>query len=244
MNGAVRIFDDPLSLAQAFAGELAASIGAAPAYSIALSGGNTPRLLFETLALRAAGIDWQGVHFFWGDERCVPPDDKDSNYRMAREALFDNVGIPALNIHRIMGENDPRLEAERYSDEMLSTLPLFSSTPRLDFVMLGLGDDGHTASIFPHNIDLIKSERLCEVSAHPKSGQKRITVTGRVLAQAARLAFIVTGAPKARMIAEILGRKDGYEAYPAGLLHAMRDDAQWWLDGEAAAMLEDLSVQI
>jgi 6-phosphogluconolactonase len=230
--GSVRVFDTPALLAEAFATELAAAIAGRPSFNVALSGGSTPRLLFETLARHAAGLDWQRVHFYWGDERCVPPDDKDSNYRTAREALFDRTQVPAASIHRIRGEDDPNAEAVRYGMEL----------PRLDLVMLGLGEDGHTASVFPRNIELLDSRKSCEVSAHPVSGQLRITVTGKVLAQAARLVFVVTGGPKARIVAEILGRKAGYKAYPAGLVHSMRDDVEWWLDSDAASLVGELAV--
>jgi 6-phosphogluconolactonase len=223
----VRVLDTPALLAEAFAKELLASIAGRPSFNIALSGGSTPRLLFEAIAKHAAGFDWQGVHFYWGDERCVPPDDKDSNYRMAREALFDRIRVPEANIHRIRGEDDPHAEAVRYGREL----------PRLDLVMLGLGEDGHTASVFPRNIRILDSERLCEVSEHPGSGQRRITVTGRVLALAARLVFVVTGPGKAQKVAEILGKKAGYDLYPAGLVHSMRDDAEWWLDRDAASLV-------
>jgi 6-phosphogluconolactonase len=235
VSGSARVFGSPALLAEAFAAEMFASISGRPSFNIALSGGSTPRLLFETLAGHAAGLDWQRVHFYWGDERCVPPDDRDSNYRMAREALFDRIRVPAANIHRIRGEDDPYVEAERYGGEMLATLP--GAEGALDLVMLGLGEDGHTASVFPHNIELIKSENLCEVSAHPESGQLRITVTGRVLAAASRIMFIATGTGKAQKVAEILGKKAGYELYPAGLVDAMRDDVQWWLDRDAASLL-------
>jgi 6-phosphogluconolactonase len=236
MSRAFRVFDDPGSLAQAFAGELAARIRGAAGFSIALSGGGTPRLALEALARHAAGIDWKAVHFFWGDERCVPPDHADSNYRMAREALFDTVDIPGGNIHRIMGERNPEAEAARYAGEMLATLPLAGNIPRFDLVMLGLGEDGHTASIFPGNIGLLKSGTLCEVSVHPMSGQKRITLTGKVFGQATQVAFLVTGSRKSSVVKEILEHEKGCEAYPAAMLYAMRDDAMWWLDKEAASM--------
>jgi len=227
MSGTVRVFDDPASLAEAYCGELAASIKRTPAFSIALSGGNTPRLLFETLARRYAQLPWRGVHFFWGDERCVAPDHADSNFRMAKEALFDHIEIPSGNLHRIHGENDPVTEAARYGVEL----------PRLDLVMLGLGEDGHTASIFPNNITLMESSAACEVSTHPASGQKRITVTGTVLRHARSVDFIVTGINKALKVAEILEARDGCRAYPAWRVQAMRDDVRWYLDEEAASLL-------
>ena len=207
---------------------------------IALSGGSTPKALFRILAedyLEA--IRWRKVHFWWGDERCVPPDDDDSNYKMTHETLLRFTQIPDGNVHRIMGENQPGLEITRFAAEMRSSLPYYQGRPRFDLIMLGMGADGHTASIFPHQMELLESDELCAIAEHPESGQKRISLTGKVINNARHIAFLVTGSSKAQKVREIFHQEGDWKSYPAAHIQPTEGELEWWID-DAAASLTDL----
>ncbi len=202
---------------------------------IALSGGSTPKIVFDELASRDIPKNiWENVHLYWGDERCVPPTDDESNYKMTVEHLISKVPIPEENIHRIKGENQPEYEAGRYAEVLEENLPKVDKLPRFDLVILGMGDDGHTASIFPHQLDLWHSDKLCEVAEHPESGQKRITITGKIINHAKVVAFLVTGVSKAEKVAEIINQDGNYKYYPANLVAPTSGKSLWFLD-EAAA---------
>ena len=205
--------------------------------ALALSGGNTPRQFFSVLGNLYRDYEgWQNTLFFWSDERCVPPDSQESNYKTAKEVFFDKAAVPPGNIYRIMGENEPWQEAERYSSEILQNVTLRLGIPRFDIVCLGLGEDGHTASIFPGNLDLFDSSRICEVAVHPATGQKRITLTGTVINNAARVIFAVSGRNKAEIVAEILENPSS-GMYPASLVRPLSGVLTWHLDLEAASLL-------
>lgn len=207
--------------------------------SVALSGGSTPAALFDALvklekANAADGLPflpWHKVHFFWGDERCVPPDHPDSNYRMTKSHLLHPLGISASQIHRIRGENEPAYEADRYAAHLRTVLPLVDGFPRFDLMVLGLGDDGHTASLFPGNEALFATNQLCQAVVHPVTGQARVTLTGSLINRASTVAFLVTGAGKASMVATI---RQQAAALPAALV-APVDGRLCWLLDEAAA---------
>ncbi|QLG43924.1 6-phosphogluconolactonase [Costertonia aggregata] len=202
---------------------------------IALSGGSTPKIVFDKLASDYADkMDWQKIHFYWGDERCVPPTDNDSNYKMTAEHLLSKIDIPSENIHRIKGEKVPVYEADRYSAVLKENLPEINAIPQFDLVILGMGDDGHTASIFPHEIHLWDSQRLCEVATHPDSGQNRVSITGKLINNAKSVVFLVTGASKASKITEIIGRQKDFEKYPATLVRPTSGRLLWFLDDSAA----------
>jgi 6-phosphogluconolactonase len=203
---------------------------------IALSGGSTPKVVFDYLAMGYTdGIDWEKVHFYWGDERCVPPTDEQSNYGMTAEHLLGLVPIPADNVHRIQGEDMPETEAVRYGKVLEAQLPMVEGVPQFDLVILGMGDDGHTASIFPHNIHLWDSASFCEVAVHPDSGQRRITITGKVINRAKAVAFLVTGSDKAAKVKEIVKGEGEYTSYPAALVAPVSGNLTWFLDAAAAA---------
>lgn len=207
---------------------------------IALSGGSTPKIVFDELASNfQEDIDWSEVHLYWGDERCVPPDDAQSNYRMTVTHLLSKIDIPEANIHRIHGERDPSDEADRYATLLTDRLPVKNGIPRFDMVILGMGDDGHTASIFPHEIELWHSARLCEVATHPEIDQKRITLTGQMINNADLITFLVTGKGKADKVKEIIGREEGAEHYPASLVAPTHGKLLWFLDEEAASSLNE-----
>ena len=234
----VLVFEDKQRLVEAFTHHFISLLKLTEGdFHVALSGGNTPKIWFKELANNHKNdIDWSRVHFYWGDERCVPPDDEDSNYGMTKKYLLDHIIIPEKNIHRILGELIPREAAELYTKELLETLPQ-SFTPSFDLVILGMGDDGHTASIFPHQIELWDSENFCVVATHPKSGQQRVSLTGKIINGARSVAFLVTGENKAAKVMEILHKKEGSGSYPASHVIPENGNLYWFLDKPAASYI-------
>jgi 6-phosphogluconolactonase len=176
------------------------------------------------------------VHLFWGDERCVSPDDPQSNFGMTERVFLEKIKIPDTNIHRILGENNPSAEAIRYSDEVRRFTNEREELPVFDLIILGLGEDGHTASIFPGNNELLCSENICEVAVHPESFQKRITLTVPVINNAETIIFLVTGEKKAKLVSEILGQSEPLD-YPAAHIKPGYGSVKWYLDAAAAKMI-------
>jgi len=222
-------------VAKRFSGYLEEHIKNNPSFHIALSGGSTPKEIFDYMAENARDTDWSKVHLYWGDERCVPPTDAESNYKMTVDHLLSKIDIPEENIHRILGEDKPESEAVRYGKVLDTHLPQVNGVPQLDLVILGMGDDGHTASIFPHQIALWDSDANCEVAVHPESGQRRITITGKIINNAKTVAFLVTGKTKAEKVKCIIDKEKGHENYPASLVAPLSGNLIWFLDTEAAA---------
>jgi len=239
MKNVIKILDTVDELAEYFASllvfRIAGTSGNQP-FSWLLSGGNTPKLFFRKIATNFRdSIDWNRVQIFWGDERCVGPEDEDSNYKMAWENLLDHIPIPASNIFRIRGETIPGAEAIRYGELFARNIRPFSGIPQADLVMLGMGEDGHTASIFPANIDLFKSNALFETSEHPVTKQKRITATGRVINRAKMVVMLAPGEAKAPRVAQILNRLDGWDRLPAAHVKPENGEMIWLLDREGLA---------
>lgn len=235
MKTYTNIYPSPAELAAAFAVLLEKWASHKKIFHVALSGGSTPEVLFGHLAqYYKHRIDWEAVHFFWGDERCVPPDQPESNYRMTQDSLLRHIELPTQNIHRIHGEAEPQAEAERYAREIQAYVPMEEGWPVFDLVLLGLGSDGHTASIFPNQMDLLHSERICDVATYPASGQQRISLTGKVINHAHKVAFLVTGPSKRNVVAEILGKSGDWAAYPASHIRSA-GGLYWFLDEAAAA---------
>jgi 6-phosphogluconolactonase len=201
--------------------------------NISLSGGSTPKALFDYWAkVKQEPGYWKRVCLFWGDERCVPPDHEMSNYGMTKAHLLDKIPIPAENVFRIMGENDPEQEAVRYANLIEQKAPSF------DLVLLGLGDDGHTVSIFPSSIKLWNDPHTCVVNPHPDTGMKRITINGKVVNAANYVAFLVAGSNKASKVSEIvLHRKKCLNKYPAAKVRPASGNLLWLLDKDAASLL-------
>jgi 6-phosphogluconolactonase len=234
----LQIYETKEAVAHNFSAFLKTFIEPRPIVHIALSGGSTPKIVFDALAADYKdSIDWTKVHFYWGDERCVPPTDDESNFKMTQRHLFSKIDVPTENIHRIQGENDPEIEAIAYDGLLQRQLPVVDGIPRFDLIILGLGDDGHTASIFPNNIDLWFSDRNCEVALHPDSGQLRITLTGKVINNAETVVFLVTGLGKSEKVKEIVEQTGKYESYPATLVKPYSKHLIWFLDKEAACQL-------
>jgi 6-phosphogluconolactonase len=243
MSTVYRIFPTALDLAERVALDLADKIRSAERdnspIALALSGGNTPRLLFAVLAEKYhSSLNWSFVHFFWADERCVLPDNHGSNYGMTYRLLLEKIDIPMGNIHRMRGENDPGSEANRYSEEILENIRLRNGLPVFDIILLGMGEDGHTASIFPGNIESFNSTRICEQAIHPVSGQKRVSLTGKVINNADEIIFLVTGKNKADIVHQIITRKEAYLRYPAANIYSEHGKTTWLLDKEAGRYLE------
>ena len=242
MSDSVKIFHTPSDLAGYFAEELIARIRKAARnqrpFTIALSGGSTPKFLFKILAEKySVSVDWRYVHFFWGDERCVPPDDPESNFGAASLIFLSKIKIPAENIHMIHGEENPRREAARYSEEIRKFTSQTNGLPAFDIIILGMGDDGHTASIFPGNLHLLESEKICETALHPVSGQQRITITGKVINNSDSVYFMVTGDSKAKIIKQIFKKEPASLNFPATHIIPMQGRAFWLLDEKAGAYI-------
>jgi 6-phosphogluconolactonase len=242
MSHSVRVFSDLDALAQAIAAILIKDLDRIEPdhfYTIALSGGSTPEYIFRYLAENyAERISWEKLLVFWGDERCVAPESSNSNYRMAYESLLQNVPIPDANIFRIKGEDDPATEARQYSELVSENVAEFEDTPQFDLMLLGLGSDGHTASIFPDRTELFSSSRLFEVAVKPGTGEKRITATGRLINNSSKICFIVTGKEKAKIVSEIVEKKPGSEHYPASRVDPDSGLTIWMLDAAAASLLK------
>ncbi|MFN8258173.1 MAG: 6-phosphogluconolactonase [Bacteroidales bacterium] len=207
--------------------------------SIALSGGSTPKAIFRYLSVHfREKIDWKKILFFWGDERCVSPDNEESNYKMTRESLFNFIPVPDENIFRVFGENEPFAEAERYSEIAKNKLKTIDGVPCFDLMLLGLGDDGHTASIFPGNDKVIKTEKIYDVAQNPYSGQKRITATLTTINASKKVIFLVTGQNKSEMVFRILNEKETQRTLPASMINPQSGELFWFLDEMAAKNLK------
>jgi 6-phosphogluconolactonase len=234
----VKIFSKPKKVCKAVAKEILnlTQQSSQSRFDIALSGGSTPKKLFKILASEFSGkIPWGRIHFWWGDERCVPPESDDSNFKLANDYLFSEIPIPRENLHRIKGENQPEKEVLRYAGEIEKNLNYRGDNPVFDLVILGLGEDGHTASIFPDQIELFEDENICALSQHPITGQNRITLTGKVLNNASRVFFLVTGANKALRISEIMNDDEAAKLLPAYYISPKNGTLIWFLDDEAAS---------
>jgi 6-phosphogluconolactonase len=207
---------------------------------IALSGGNTPNTFFGYLAKNEIRdkIKWNNLHFYWGDERCVPPEHPESNYGMAKKTLLDTINIKASQIHRIRGELDPAEALKEYDQTIRSNIPSSSDdVPRFDWIFLGLGNDGHTASIFPNSKIRKHGSTICAVATQPKTGQRRITLQMKVINNARRVSFLVTGKSKAKVVAKVLGDAANYDSYPATRINLKDGILEWYLDEAAASHL-------
>jgi len=209
-------------------------------FSVALSGGHTPQRAYELLAGPPFNrlVDWGRVHVFWGDERCVPPDDPRSNARMAREKLLDHVPVPPGQVHPIACANSAKDGAQSYESLLQS---FFDGGPkRFDLVFLGLGTDGHTASLFPGTPAVLEKDRWVTEVYSEKDEIYRVTLTAPILNQALVLAFIASGASKAEVLREVLTQRPESERFPARLIEPDCHGGKlyWLVDRNAASLLE------
>ncbi len=242
MSGHIEIFDDVEAMLDAAATAVvevaAASIAARGRFTVALSGGSTPVGLHERLAGAWRGrIDWPRVHVFWGDERAVPPDHADSNYGMARRTLLDHVPVPAAQIHRMKGEIDPPTAASDYAATLLTALgdAGHGQPEPLDLALMGLGDDGHTASLFPGRSAGRETERPVVAEHVDAKHGWRITLTPPVLNAARHTIWLVEGAAKAPALAAVLEGPPAPDQFPAQRITGT--DVRWMIDREAARRL-------
>lgn len=223
--------------ARRFAELARASAGQGRDFTCALSGGSTPRRLYELLADPQLGIPWQRVELFQVDERTVGPDDAESNYRMIREALLARAPVPEANFHRLAAERkDLDAAARDYAAEIARVLkPKPGAFPRLDLVFLGMGMDGHTASLFPGSKALDESALWVRPNFSPRLGKYRVTLTYPVLNAAAEIIFLVSGGDKAETLRQVLEGPQG--VYPVQGIHPASGRVSWFVDKAAAAEL-------
>jgi 6-phosphogluconolactonase len=235
----IRIFDDLETLsqgaAQLFAEQAVEAVADRGIFRTALSGGSTPRRTYEILALEPlrGRVPWTGVHIFWGDERCVPPDHPESNARMAREALLDLVPVPSENVHPVAGDKEPQEAARMYESELREHFS--GAVPRFDLIFLGLGSDGHTASLFPCSPTLQERKRwVIETHKQTGGGLPRVTLTLPVLNLARVVCFLVAGGNKAKALAEVTRGSTRPHPLPAQRVMPGRGELLWFVDREAA----------
>ena len=223
-----------------------AAMRVAGCFVVALSGGSTPKRLYMLLATAAYArrVDWSRVHVFWGDERCVPPDDPASNCRMAREVLLSRVPVPEGNVHRMRGEDDPGSAAAAYEREVREILVTPDGPPacipgrRFDLVLLGMGDNGHTASLFPGTPAVRETERWVMAQYVNVVSMWRLTLTPVIIDSAAEITFLVCGGEKAAMLHRVLQGPDVPDALPAQAIAPRHGRLRWLVDAAAAADLE------
>lgn len=208
-----------------------------PAVNIAISGGNTPNLLFKALSTEyKEKINWEKINFYWVDERWVPPGSPDSNFGNAYNFLFWKIKLSPANIYRIKGEDNPLEEAERYTFLVKNNIAEKNGIPCFDIVFLGIGQDGHTASIFPGQLDLFNSDKVYEVSVSPYTQQQRITMTGKVINNAENIYIMVSGKQKSAVINNILNRTDDAARYPASQVAPINGDLKVFVDKDAVEL--------
>jgi 6-phosphogluconolactonase len=242
----IRVCADPEVLsntaAELFAAAARRAIAAHGRFAVALAGGETPRRTYELLAAPSfrERVPWQNIHVFWGDERCVPADDPRSNALMARRALLDLVPVQAANIHPIPCAGDPQQSATDY--ERLLRAFFANGPPRFDLVFLGLGEDGHTASLFPGSNALAEKRLWTAVAS--KSGEEfsRVTLTVPCLNRAEQVVFLVAGATKAPILKEVLAEAPGSAPLPAQLIRPTEGELVWLVDRAAARLLPSINL--
>ena len=235
----IESFPTPERLADAVARHIVAraaeAIAASGHFTLALAGGSTPRAAYALLATDAFAhrVEWGRVHVLWGDERCVPPDDPRSNYRMAKEALLDRVPIPTHQIHRIRGEDDPEKAAAEYERELRALL----AGEDIDLVLLGMGEDGHTASLFPGQAAVHETARWVMAVYVPEMKMWRITLTPAILNAARNVTFVVSGANKAARLQQVLRGPFTPDVLPAQAIRPHQGRLTWMVDQPAAGRL-------
>ncbi|MDU1889077.1 MAG: 6-phosphogluconolactonase [Dysgonomonas sp.] len=236
----IKVFEDSQTLSKAFTEFIQKLLDVYPRMNISLSGGTTPKVIFDYWAEYCKDtIDWNRIFFFWGDERCVPPENVMNNFGMTKDHLFDKVpNIPNNNIYRIHGENEPEEEAQWYSRVLSQKLMQRKEVPCFEIIMLGLGDDGHTVSIFPNQISLWDSDDNCVIGEHPETGMKRVSLSGRVVNNAQYVVFLATGQNKAEKVRDIIKNREQFvDKYPAAKVDPKKGYLYWFLDKEAASLL-------
>ena len=205
--------------------------------NIALAGGNTPREVYSMLAANSYRdrVDWNGLHIFWGDERMVPPEHQDSNFRMVQQTLLEHIKIPDGNVHRIRGEITPEQAAAEYTELLHDHFR--EDSPHFDLILLGIGEDGHTASLFPDTDAIEECERHTVAVFVPRLNTWRVTLTLPVLNAAREVIFLVSGSSKSNIIQRIMSVKQPTKDLPATMVNPENGTLHWMLDSEAAALI-------
>ncbi len=238
----IEVHDDMQELARAaaelFVEAAAEAIDDRGEFRVALAGGSTPREAYQRLseADLAPMVGWRNVQLFWGDERCVPPNHPDSNFRLARDSFLDKVPIPQLNVHRIQGEIEPKQAAKDYIEELRA---IFGGRrrPRFDLILLGMGADGHTASLFPNSRAVKETRRWVVAYQVEQLDGWRVTLTPPVLNAARKVVFLVAGKEKAKRLQEVLRGERDPERLPAQIVRPKEGSVVWLLDRAVAAKL-------
>ncbi len=239
----IQVFPTTAALSYAAAEKIVTTLSAAHVQggvvSLVLSGGSTPHGVYELLASESykKRIDWSRLHIFWGDERCVPPESAESNYRMAHQALLRNVPLPAHHIHRIRGELPAAEAARAYEFELRNAFGIAETEiPRFSLVLLGLGEDGHTASLFPGTTALSENVRLVTEVYVERLSMWRVTMTYPLFARAGAVLFLVSGPAKATIVRSVV--RENAELPAAQVAHNA-GNVQWYLDRDAASLIDD-----
>ena len=242
----LRIYPDHKSLSRAaadlFVQSAAKAVQQNGRFSVALSGGGTPQHAYEILSRPPFlnEVDWSRVHVFWGDERCVPPDDSRSNFRMARDALLRHVPIPSPQIHPIFCTVEPAAGAREYEAELLSFFG--EGPPRFDLMYLGMGENGHIASLFPESPVLLEEKRWVAEVYVAEQSLYRVTLTLPIINLASTIVFLVVGGPKADTLKHVLEGPIDPNCLPAQLVQPINGNLHWLVDHDAAALLETKGV--
>ncbi len=236
----VLIFTDLDALAEAMARRLRDETQQAAndnrVYSLVLTGGVTASVVYKRFAAPGFGdrIPWESVHLFWTDERCVPPESEESNFRTASRAFLNSISIPEENIHRMKGEADPAVESVRYARDVQEHLAQRNTNDKFfDWVLMGVGPDGHTASLFPGQEKLLQSSNLCEVARHPDTDQNRLTLTPAAIQRSACITYHIIGQKKADLVSALVAESPHSKNYPAAHI-----PGEWYLDTASASRLK------
>jgi 6-phosphogluconolactonase len=241
-----RVSPDPAALAyvaaRLFTDAAIKAVQARGQARIAISGGTTPKAMFQLLADPAqtflTAVPWSKLQLYWVDERCVPPTDAESNYRMTNEAMLSKIPLPADHVHRIEGELDPEVAAARYESTIRNSFKLEGAeTPTFDLVLLGMGDDGHTASLFPHTEGLENLTNIAIANHVPQKDTWRVTLTWPVIRQGREVAFLIEGAAKAQVIHDVFLGPYQPHTYPSQLIRPASGELTLLLDSAAATKL-------
>jgi 6-phosphogluconolactonase len=239
----LRRFADKEALSRAaaelFAEQAQAAVADHGRFVVLLAGGDTPRRTYERLASEQfrTRIPWGQVHFFWGDERCLPAGDPERNESMARAALLDSVPLHPEQVHPIRCDQSPERAAAAYASELQA---FFGTQPLcFDLVLLGMGTDGHTASLLPGSASLAEQERWTAVTRRPEESFSRVTLTAPLLNRAALVVFLVTGRNKAGVLRAVLEASSPQPVVPAQLIRPLNGDLHWFVDREAASLLDE-----
>jgi len=233
----LKIFPDKNLLARALKTEIQEFLEStfSKSVNIALSGGSTPRTIYEKWATIQDNSLWRNVHFFWGDERCVPPNHEDSNYKMTYKSFLSKIQISSSQIHRIRGEENPETEATRYENEIYNTVPADAKgVPQFHWILLGIGNDGHTASIFPDSDLMLGKRKIVGIVRHPTTGQKRVSFGLKLINSAKRVTFLITGREKAKTLGDIINGNPDSLKYPAALVNPEQGILEFYIDEPAS----------